>query len=46
MKSVALVEAKAPDQLVRQAGLAGAAGSGDAEHRRFDVVRCGAQLGA
>ena len=35
LQRVVLVEAQAPDQLVGQARLAGAAGAGDAEHRRL-----------
>ena len=39
LQRVALVEAQAPDQLVGEARLAGAAGAGDADHRRLQRRR-------
>ena len=44
LQRVVLVEAKAPDQLVGEARLAGAAGAGDADDRRLRGARRGAQL--
>ena len=44
LQRVVLVEPEAADQLVGQRALAGAAGAGDAEHRRLAPRRASAQL--